>query len=111
MGRRVGFLENTVAVLGLTNADVEQTEVERGRAGRYDLVTFRAFRPLEPAMLKALFRLLGPNGALAAYKAREERVAEEMSAIEHLIGGWEEIETPVPFLDEPRRLVIVRPPN
>lgn len=109
MGRRVGFLENTVAVLGLTNVDVEQTEVERGRAGRYDLVTFRAFRPLEPAMLKALFRLLRPNGVLAAYKAREEKVAEEMAAIEGLVGAWEEIETPVPFLNEPRRLVVVRP--
>jgi 16S rRNA (guanine527-N7)-methyltransferase len=111
MGRRVGFLENAVAVLGLTNVDVEQTEVERGKAGRYDLVTFRAFRPLEPAMLKALFRLLRPNGSLAAYKAREEKIAEEMGGISDLVGEWEEIETPVPFLEEPRRLVVVRPPR
>ncbi len=111
MGRRVGFLENTVAVLKLQNVDVEQTEVERGRAGRYDLVTFRAFRPLEAPMVKALFRLLAPGGSLAAYKAREEKVSEEMSAIGSLVGGWEEIETPVPFLEEPRRLVVVRPPR
>lgn len=111
MGRRVGFLNNTVAVLRLTNVDVEQTEVERGAAGRYDVVTFRAFRPLDPPMLKALFRLLSPRGVLAAYKAREEKVAEEMAAIESLVGSWEEIETPVPFLDEPRRLVAVRPPR
>ncbi|MFA6508064.1 MAG: 16S rRNA (guanine(527)-N(7))-methyltransferase RsmG [Treponemataceae bacterium] len=111
MGRRVGFLNNVVAVLGLTNVDVEQTEVERGAAGRYDLVTFRAFRPLDPPMLKALFRLLSPRGVLAAYKAREEKVAEEMSAIESLVGSWEEVETPVPFLDEQRRLVSVRPPR
>lgn len=111
MGRRVGFLENTVAVLKLPNVDVEQTEVEKARAGRYDLVTFRAFRPLEAPMVKALFRLLAPGGALAAYKAREEKVAEEMASIENLVGGWEEIATPVPFLDEPRRLVAVRPPR
>lgn len=110
MGRRAGFLNNAVAVLALTNADVEQTEVERGPAGRYDLVTFRAFRPLESAMLKALFRLLAPGGVLAAYKAREEKIAAEMSAIADLVGSWEETETPVPFLDEPRRLVVVRPP-
>lgn len=111
MGRRVGFLNNTAAVLGLTNVDVEQTEIERGRSGRYDMVVFRAFRPLEPPMLKALFRLLAPGGILAAYKAREEKVAEEMAAIEHLVGSWESFETPVPFLDEERRLVVVRPPR
>ncbi|GAB1483701.1 16S rRNA (guanine(527)-N(7))-methyltransferase RsmG [Treponema sp.] len=108
MGRRVGFLENTLAALSLSNVDVEQTEVERGRAGRYDLVTFRAFRPLEPAMLKALFRLLAPGGVLAAYKARKEKIEEEMSAIEDLTGAWEAFDTPVPFLEEERRIVIVR---
>ncbi len=111
MGRRVGFLNNTVAVLGLTNVDVEQTEIERGAAGRYDMVVFRAFRPLVPPMLKALFRLLREDGALAAYKARREKVAEEMAVIEPLVGSWEEFETPVPFLDEERRLVVVRPPR
>jgi 16S rRNA (guanine527-N7)-methyltransferase len=111
MGRRTGFLENAVAVLGLANVDVEQTEIERGRAGRYDLVVFRAFRPLEPPMLKALFRRLRPNGVLAAYKAREEKIAEEMGAVAGLAGSWEAIDTPVPFLDEPRRLVVVHPPR
>ena len=109
MGRRVGFLSNTAAVLGLPNVDVEQTEIERGRSGRYDMVTFRAFRPLDPSMLKALFRLLSPNGVLAAYKARKEKIAEEMAAIEPLLGSWEVFETPVPFLDEERRLVVIRP--
>lgn len=111
MGRRVGFLENSVAVLGLRNVDVEQAEVERASPGRFDLVTFRAFRPLEPPMLKALFRLLAPGGVLAAYKAREEKVAAEMEPLGALVGSWEEIGTPVPFLDEPRRLVVVRPPE
>lgn len=111
MGRRVGFLEHAAAVLHLTNVDVEQTEIERARQSRYDLVTFRAFRPLEPAMLKALFRLLAPNGVLAAYKAREEKIVEEMAPIASMVGNWEAIETPVPFLDEPRRLVVIRPPS
>jgi 16S rRNA (guanine527-N7)-methyltransferase len=111
MGRRVGFLSNTVAVLGLSNVVIEQAEVEKVRTGLYDLVTFRAFRPLEAPMLKALFRLLAPGGVLAAYKAREEKIEEEMGAIEKMVGSWEAIETPVPFLDEPRRLVVVRPLN
>jgi 16S rRNA (guanine527-N7)-methyltransferase len=110
MGRRIGFLENTCALLGLKNIGIEQSDVERAQAHRFSLIVFRAFRPLEPAMLKAIFRLLAPNGLLAAYKAREERVAEELGAVAALVGAWKEIETPVPFLEEQRRLVIVRPP-
>lgn len=109
MGRRVGFLSNATAVLGLKNISIEQAEVEKARSGLYDAVTFRAFRPLEAPMLKALFRLLAPGGFLAAYKAREEKVEAEMGAVGSLVGSWEAIETPVPFLDEPRRLVVVRP--
>lgn len=108
MGRRVGFLENTAAVLGLDNVEVEQKDVEKAAPGRFDLVTFRAFRPLDAPMLKALFRLLAPGGVLAAYKARQEKVEEEMAAVESIVGSWEAVETPVPFLDEPRRLVVVR---
>ena len=111
MGRRTGFLENTVAALGLSNVAVEQREVEKAERFRFDLVTFRAFRPLDPPMLKALFRLLAPGGVLAAYKAREEKVAQEMEAIASMVGSWDATETPVPFLDEPRRLVVVRPPE
>lgn len=110
MGRRVGFLSNAVAVLALKNVAVEQAEVEKARGGLYDVVTFRAFRPLEAPMLKALFRLLAPGGALAAYKAREEKIEEEMGAVEAMVGSWNAVETPVPFLEEPRRLVVVRPP-
>lgn len=108
MGRRVGFLRNTLAVLALENVEVEQAEVEKAPPGRFGLVTFRAFRPLESAMLKALFRLLAPQGVLAAYKARSEKIEEEMTPIEGLVGSWEAIETPVPFLEEERRLVVVR---
>jgi len=111
MGRRVGFLENTCALLGLANVVIEQSEVERAQAHRFSLIVFRAFRPLEPVMLKAIFRLLAPKGLLAAYKAREERVVEELGAVAALVGAWKEIGTPVPYLDEQRRLVIVRPPT
>ncbi len=111
MGRRVGFLRNTVAVLGLGNVEIEQADVEKARPGRFALVVFRAFRPLEPVLLQALFRLLAPGGTLAAYKAREEKVMEEMAPLAALVGGWQAVTTPVPFLDEERRLVRIRPPE
>ncbi|MDR1277797.1 MAG: class I SAM-dependent methyltransferase, partial [Treponema sp.] len=57
MGRRAGFLRNALAVLGLSNVRVEETEMEKAPPGRCHIVTFRAFRPLEPRLLKGLFRL------------------------------------------------------
>ena len=111
MGRRVSFLHTAVLASGISNVDIEQTDVERALPGRFDLVTFRAFRPLEPPMLKALFRLLAPGGKLAAYKARSEKIAEEMSAIEALTGSWTTHEISVPFLEEERHLVLIEPPS
>jgi 16S rRNA (guanine527-N7)-methyltransferase len=110
MGRRAGFLRNTLAVLALANAETEEGETERAPPGRFDLITFRAFRPPEPAVLKGLFRLLAPGGVLAAYKARREKIEAEMGPAEKLTGGWEALPCPVPFLDEERYLVVIRPP-
>ena len=107
MGRRVGFLQNTLAVLGVRNVRLEQADIEKARSGPFDLITFRAFRPLEPPILKALLRLLTPGGALAAYKGRLEKIQEEMRPIEPLIGNWKAIPLRVPFLEEERHLVVI----
>ncbi len=108
MGRRIGFLQNTLAILGLQNVRLEQADIEKARSGPFNLITFRAFRPLEPPMLKALYRLLAPGGVLAAYKGRMEKIREEMAPIEHLVSGWEALPVQVPFLNEERHLVIIR---
>jgi 16S rRNA (guanine527-N7)-methyltransferase len=109
MGRRIGFLQNTLAVLGLENVRLEQADIEKARSGPFDLITFRAFRPLEPPILKALLKLLKPGGVLGAYKGRLEKIREEMAPIESLIGSWEAIPVQVPFLNEERHLVVIRP--
>ncbi|MDR2028550.1 MAG: 16S rRNA (guanine(527)-N(7))-methyltransferase RsmG [Treponema sp.] len=106
MGRRAGFLRNTLAVLGLSHVTVEEGEMEKAPAGRFSLITLRAFRPLEPPILKGLFRLLLPGGVLAAYKGRREKLAGELGA---LPGGWEALPLDVPFLGEERHLLIIRP--
>lgn len=111
MGRRVGFLESATAALGLKNVAVEQLDAERAEGGRFDLVVFRAFRPLEPPMVKTLFRLLAPGGRLGAYKGRREKVAEEMGALAGLVGEWSDAAVSVPFLDEERRIVVIAPPS
>lgn len=107
--RRAEFLRNTLPVLGLPNAKVEEREMEKAPRSRFGIITFRAFHPLEPAILKRLFRLLIPGGALAAYKGRKEKITAEMRDVSDMTGSWEVIPCPVPFLNEERHLVIIRP--
>jgi 16S rRNA (guanine527-N7)-methyltransferase len=107
--RRAEFLRNTLPVLGLPNAKVEEREMEKAPRFRFGIITFRAFHPLEPAILKKLFRLLISGGVLAAYKGRQEKIAVEMGAVSDLTASWEVIPCPVPFLDEERHLVVIRP--
>ncbi|MDR1100363.1 MAG: 16S rRNA (guanine(527)-N(7))-methyltransferase RsmG [Treponema sp.] len=111
MGRRAGFLRNTLAVLGLSNVTVEETEMEKAAPGRCHIVTFRAFRPLEPRLLKGLFRLCADGGLLAAYKGRREKIEEEMQSAGKAAGPWEALPCPVPFLAEERHLLTIKLPG
>jgi 16S rRNA (guanine527-N7)-methyltransferase len=108
MGRRAGFLRNSIAVLALDNVEVEEIEMERAAPGRFDLICFRAFRPLEAPLLKAVFRLLAPGGILAAYKGRRKAVEAEIAAA--WTGPWDCLPCPVPGLDEERHLLVLRGP-
>jgi 16S rRNA (guanine527-N7)-methyltransferase len=110
MGRRAGFLRSALAVLGLSNAAVEEQEMEKAAPGRYHIVTFRAFRPLEPRILKGLFRLCAPDGVLAAYKGRQEKIDAEMAAAGKAAGPRETLPCPVPFLAEERHLLVIKAP-
>ena len=112
-GRRAGFLRDVQTALGLSNISVEEAEMEKAPPGRFDVVTFRAFKPLEPKILKKLLRLCGEGGVLAAYKGRREKIADEIAALETaqkqnkaLVG--EIIPCSVPFLNEERHLVLIK---
>ena len=109
MSRRAGFLLNTKAGLGLSNVTVEEGDIEKTATGRFSLVVFRALKPLDPKLLKCLFRVLTPGGLIVAYKGRREKIGEEMTPLEKWCGGWEAIPCPVPFLDEERHLLIIKP--
>ena len=110
MGRRAGFLQNCIAVLGLKNVRVEEIEMEKAAAGFFDVAVFRAFRPLEPAILKGLLRLLKPNGFLAAWKGRLENSREEMTVAEKFSSTlhWEIHPLNIPFLEDERHLTVIR---
>ena len=130
MGRRAGFLRNTLAVLGLVNVHLEETDVEQLASksaakptarsaghGRFDIIVFRAFKPLESSVLKTLFTLLASGGCLVAYKGRRQSIEEEMAqalnAAEKgagpIISNWEALPLEVPFLEEERHLLLVKP--
>ena len=120
MGRRAGFLRNVAAVLSLPNVRVEETEMERAE-GLFDVIVFRAFSPLKPAILKSLTNLLAPDGVITAYKGRRESLEEELDRVFNKAcisagisgSGWETlsreiIPLEVPFLEEERHLLLLR---
>ena len=115
MVRRAGFLLNTTAVLELSNITVEEAELEEISLRSFNLVTFRAFMPLEPKLLKTLFSVLRTGGVIAAYKGRREKIEEEMLPLDAFIrdarGLWEAVPYKVPFLEEERHLLIIRTPE
>jgi 16S rRNA (guanine527-N7)-methyltransferase len=109
MGRRAGFLRNAAAALGLSNVLVDEVEAERAAPGRFGVLVFRAFHPLEPGRLKNLFRLLAPGGYLAAYKGRKDKVEAELAAAGIAPGpAVEIIPLETPFLKEERHLALIR---
>jgi 16S rRNA (guanine527-N7)-methyltransferase len=108
MGRRAGFLLNTKAVLGLSNVTVEEKELEKVTISQFNLIIFRAFKPLEPKLLKTLFKVCVPGGIIAAYKGRKDKIETEMAPLEKLCGSWEAIPYKVPFLEEERHLAVIK---
>ncbi|MDR2784118.1 MAG: 16S rRNA (guanine(527)-N(7))-methyltransferase RsmG [Treponema sp.] len=119
MGRRAGFLNNTLAALGLHNATVEEKEIEKTAPNRFNIATFRAFKPLDRRMLKSLFRLLTEDGVLVAYKGRRDAIEKEFALLkasckaspsgerESAVVEWELVRVSTPFLEEERHIVVI----
>jgi 16S rRNA (guanine527-N7)-methyltransferase len=108
MGRRAGFLWNTKASLSISNIAIEEGELEKTGYERFHLVTFRAFKPLEPKLLKTLFKVCVKGGVIAAYKGKREKIEQEMA---HPDCDWEALPYKVPFLDEERHLLVIKAPK
>jgi 16S rRNA (guanine527-N7)-methyltransferase len=108
MTRRVRFLESLRDLLPMDNVEVVETQVEHAR-GEYDLVTFRAFRPFERKLFKRVFALCAPGGAVLAYKGKAEKARAELAAIEGLYSSAQILPVKVPFLEDERCVVVMRP--
>ena len=108
MTRRIHFLEEMKESLPLPNADIVETQVEHAK-GSFDLVAFRAFRPFERKLFKKVFAVCAPWGFVAAYKGRREKAEAELGEIKDLYDEAEILPVKVPFLDDERCLVVLRP--
>ncbi|PKL26773.1 MAG: 16S rRNA (guanine(527)-N(7))-methyltransferase RsmG [Spirochaetae bacterium HGW-Spirochaetae-3] len=108
MTRRIRFLEAMRSELALVNVDIVEEQVERAK-GRYDIVTFRAFRPFERKLFKRVFSVCSPGGFVVAYKGKAERARSELAEIEGLYSSVDILPIKVPFLDDERCAVVMRP--
>ena len=107
MHKRCAVLENVQAMLGLTNTAVLESEAEKAPADYFDIAVFRAFRPLDRAMLATLQKRIRSMGILAAYKGKRTAIEEEMQALGAYKPGYQVIPVQTPFYDAERNLVII----
>lgn len=100
MDKRCAFLENEAAILGLKNVSVMKTEAEKIPPESFDLVTFRAFRPLDKKMATTLLSITKKDGTIAAFKAKKTNIQEEMENIREIVREYKIFPLRVPFLTE-----------
>ncbi len=110
MGRRAGFLRNTVAMMGLADSvNVIQRDLSEVQ-DKYEVITFRAFRQFKD-IISDLDRILVPGGRIFAYKSSEENIKEEMQVAQSYKGCsfyCEVVDYEVPGLDAQRRMLILK---
>lgn len=107
MEKRCGFLQHCKEELGLENVSVLKEQAEFVAQKSFDIVTFRAFRPLDLKMAKKLLRLRKDGGILAAYKAKIENIKAEMDGIKKLVPEYKVIGLQVPGLEDSERNLVV----
>ena len=109
MGRRVGFLRNTIPLMGLASqVSVLQKDLSEVQ-NYYNVITFRAFRAFKDIICD-LDRILIPGGKIFAYKSSEENINDELEVINAYKAckfDTQVIDYTVPMLDAKRRMLIV----
>lgn len=108
MGKRVKFLNTMKDELGLKNTLVLEQQAEHIK-GRWDVITFRAWKPFEKKLFKKVFALCSADGFIMAYKGKAEKAQAELEELDGLAGRTEVIPIKVPFLDDERCLVFLSP--
>lgn len=109
MTKRCAFLENCRAIMKLKNVNVVCGEAEKIPAEKYDLIVFRAFRPLDKKTIEILLKIVKKGGYLCAYKAKMQNIILEMAEIKNFAPEYRVEKLIVPGLeDSERNLVIIQ---
>lgn len=109
MEKRADFLERTIGAMGLGNVKVRCSAADSLPKESFNVAVFRAFHPFDKKITRLLLSLVKEGGFLAAYKARSEKIKEEMEAVSFLVPRYEKIPLTVPFLeDHERNLVVIK---
>ena len=115
MSKRCAFLQNCAAILNLKNVCIKNIEAERMQPESLDIAVFRAFRPLDKKILSTVMNTVVPGGFAAAYKAKKEKIAEEMKGLSYSIKDYSVEKLFVPYLTDAegdkkreRNLVIIK---
>ncbi|MBN2617721.1 MAG: 16S rRNA (guanine(527)-N(7))-methyltransferase RsmG [Spirochaetales bacterium] len=106
-GKRCNFLRNAIVSLGIKNVKVRELAVEDIKE-KFDLVTFRAFTPMEKPITECLLSILSEKGYIFAYKGKEITIREELEEIKQLISFSNIINVKVPFLDDERNFLVLK---
>ncbi len=108
--RKCGFLRGALLAAKIRNAQVVNEDLSTLQEP-FDVIVFRALRPLSEPLVNQLIRLLKPGGAICAYKGRAERAKAEVASLgDDLMTrlNTEIVRVDVPFLAEERHLVILK---
>lgn len=77
-----------------------KNEAEKIPPESFDLVTFRAFRPLDKKMAMTLLSITKKDGTIAAFKAKKTNIQDEMENIREIVREYKIFPLRVPFLTE-----------
>lgn len=107
MSKRCTFLETMAAVLSLKNVKIINSDIEKSPEKNFDIVTFRAFRPLEKKITASVLSLKGDGGKILAYKAKSGKIMEEMEGIKDLVPDYKVFPVSNPLFPESERNIVV----
>lgn len=109
MGRRAGFLRNTVTLSGLgKQVKIIQSDLSEV-SEQYDAVSFRAFRHMKD-IANDLVRITHKGSVIFAYKSSEDDIAKEIADLQNDcpdIFSSEVVPYRVPFLEAKRNMLIL----
>ena len=108
--KKAGFLHSCVNLLHLSNVRILERNL-REIHETFDIVLFRAFARLSDRQMRLVERITHPDGVIASYKGRHEKIQEELGDNRHRYRSIVLIPLDVPFLNEERHLVLLQIKN